>query len=159
MELGSGLGPNIAFLARRNPHVVFDGVDLSNKPLNRNTTPSNAFFIWWLPPLKSIWGRFVRHYLHHWALCYATDKSRVLHEARRKLRAGGLLIVFDGYQRGRVEPLNPSEGVMWGYIKEPCLWDDWACTSSWRLHAKEFSIIEVMTSLSAYCHLSSGLRV
>ena len=145
MELGSGLGPNIAFLARRNPHVVFDGVDLSNKPLNRNTTPSNAFFYF---------GDF--HHLSQFeddsydiiyiieALCYATDKSRVLHEARRKLRAGGLLIVFDGYQRGRVEPLNPSEGVMWGLISKSL-----ACETIERVQVvedymrKEFSIIEV----------------
>jgi len=119
MELGSGLGPNIAFLARRNPGVAFDGVDLSNKPLHRNKTPSNAFF--YLGDYHDL-SRFEDDsydiiYIIE-ALCYSIDKSRVLHEARRKLRKSGLLIVFDGYQRGRAEPLNPSEEVMWGLISK-----------------------------------------
>jgi ubiquinone/menaquinone biosynthesis C-methylase UbiE len=145
MELGSGLGPNIAFLARRNPNVVFDGVDLSNKPLNRNTTPPNAFFYFgdFLHLSQFEDDSYDIIYIIE-ALCYATDKSRVLHEARRKLRTGGLLIVFDGYQRNRVEPLNPSEGVMWGLISKSL-----ACETIEYVQVvedymrKEFSITEV----------------
>jgi ubiquinone/menaquinone biosynthesis C-methylase UbiE len=145
MELGSGLGPNIAFLARRNPHVVFDGVDLSNKPLHCNTTPSNAFFYL---------GDF--HNLSQFeddsydiifiieALCYSTDKSRVLHEARKKLRKDGLLIVFDGYQRDRAEPLSPSEEVMWGLISKSLACETIECVNVVEDYMrKEFSITDV----------------
>lgn len=145
MELGSGLGPNIAFLARRNPQVAFDGVDLSNKPLHRHTTQSNTCFY-----------RGDYHDLSQFeddsydiifvieALCYSTDKSQVLHEVRRKLRKGGLLIVFDGYQRGRAEPLSPSEAVMWGLISKSLACETIECVNvvedSMR---KEFSVSDV----------------
>ncbi|MGZ4879611.1 MAG: class I SAM-dependent methyltransferase [Halobacteriota archaeon] len=119
MELGSGLGPNIALLARRNPDVAFDGVDLSNKPLHRNTTMPNAFFYFGdYYDLSQFEDDSYDIIFIIEALCYSTDKPRVLHEARRKLKKGGILIIFDGYQRGRAEPLNPSEEVMWGLISK-----------------------------------------
>lgn len=50
LELAYGRGTNTAFLARRNPHITFDAVDISNKPLR-----SCAAFltIHMTPPLSS----------------------------------------------------------------------------------------------------------
>jgi len=44
LELAYGMGANMAFLARRNPSVMFDGVDLALKPLKRFTKISNINF-------------------------------------------------------------------------------------------------------------------
>ncbi|MFZ0926931.1 MAG: class I SAM-dependent methyltransferase, partial [Halobacteriota archaeon] len=44
LELGYGLGSNSAYLARRNPHVTFDAIDISNKPLRSFTTIPNLSF-------------------------------------------------------------------------------------------------------------------
>jgi ubiquinone/menaquinone biosynthesis C-methylase UbiE len=145
MELGSGLGPNIAFLARRNPHVSFDGVDLSNKPLHRNTTLSNAFF--YLGDYHNL-SQFEDDSYHIIfiieALCYSTDKLRVLHEARKKLKKGGLLIVFDGYQRDRAETLSPSEEVMWGLISKSLACETIECVNVVEDYMREeFSITDV----------------
>jgi arsenite methyltransferase len=117
LELGCGLGPNSAFLAARNPHVNFVGVDLSNKPLKRFTQ---------IPNLQFRCGDY--HDLSNFeddsydvvfvieALCYSTNKHQVLREVRRKLRKGGAFIIFDVYQSDRASPLNPSEEIMWELI-------------------------------------------
>ena len=143
MELGSGLGPNIAFLATRNPRVAFDGVDLSNKPLHRHAK---------LPNVRFCCGDY--HDLSQFednsydivfvieALCYSTDKSRVLREVRKKLRDDGLFIVIDGYQRDRAKPLSSSEEAMWGLIAKSL-----ACETIERVNVvedymrEEFSVV------------------
>jgi SAM-dependent methyltransferase len=143
LELGSGLGPNIAFLASRNPHVAFEGVDLSNKPLHRHTT---------LPNVRFCFGDY--HDLSQFednaydvifvieALCYSTEKLRVLREVRKKLRDDGLFIVIDGYQRDRAEPLSSCEELMWGLIAKSL-----ACETIERVNVvedymrKEFSVV------------------
>lgn len=143
MELGSGLGPNIAFLASRNPCVAFDGVDLSNKPLHRHATLPNVHFCFGdYHDLSQFEDNSYDVIFVIEALCYSTDKSRVLREVRKKLRDDGLFIVIDGYQRDRAEPLSSSEEVMWGLIAKSL-----ACEAIERVDVvedymrKDFSIV------------------
>ncbi len=143
MELGSGLGPNIAFLASRNPRVAFDGVDLSNKPLHRHAKLPNARFCFGdYHDLRQFEDNSYDIVFVIEALCYSTDKSRVLREVRKKLRDGGLFIVIDGYQRDRAKPLSSSEEAMWGLIAKSL-----ACETIERVDVvedymqKEFSVV------------------
>ena len=143
MELGSGLGPNIAFLATRNPRVAFDGVDLSNKPLHRHAKLPNARFCCGdYHDLSQFEDNSYDIVFVIEALCYSTDKSRVLREVRKKLRDGGLFIVIDGYQRDRAKPLSSSEEAMWGLIAKSL-----ACETIERVDVvedymqKEFSVV------------------
>jgi len=90
LELAYGLGANSAFLAKRNPEITFEGVDLSNKPLRRYTK---------IPNLHLQLGDY--HDLSAFednaydiafvieALCYSTNKLQVLREVKKKLRRGG----------------------------------------------------------------------
>jgi ubiquinone/menaquinone biosynthesis C-methylase UbiE len=117
LELGYGLGSNSAYLARRNPHVIFDAIDMSNKPLRSFRR---------IPNLHFSFGDY--HSLSQFeddsfdivfvieALCYSTQKLAVLREVRRKLRKGGFFIVFDPYTRNRTIPFNESEETMWKLI-------------------------------------------
>ncbi len=119
LELGYGTGINSAFLARRNPAVTFEAIDLSDKPLKRFTK---------MPNLRFNLGDY--HDLSRFddgvydvvfvieALCYSTDKPRVLREVKKKLRPGGLFIVIDAYQRDRATPLSQSEDVMWRLVSK-----------------------------------------
>jgi ubiquinone/menaquinone biosynthesis C-methylase UbiE len=143
MELGSGLGPNIAFLASRNPRVAFEGVDLSNKPLRRHATLPNARFCFGdYHDLSQFEDNSYDVIFVIEALCYSTDKPRVLREVRKKLRDGGLFIIIDGYQRDRAEPLSFSEEVMWRLIAKSL-----ACETIERVDVvenymrKEFSVV------------------
>ncbi len=119
LELAYGLGANSAFLARRNPLVTFEGVDLSNKPLRRYTK---------IPNLHLQLGDY--HGLSAFednaydvafvieSLCHSTNKMRVLREVKKKLRRGGVFIVMDGYKQHRDIPLSQSENIMWKLIEK-----------------------------------------
>lgn len=117
LELGCGLGPNSAFLAVRNPHVNFVGVDLSNKPLKRFTEiPNLRFYSGDYHDLSNFEDYSYDVVFVIEALCYSTNKQQVLSEVKKKLRKGGILIVFDVYQSDRASPLTRSEEVMWELI-------------------------------------------
>jgi ubiquinone/menaquinone biosynthesis C-methylase UbiE len=113
LELAYGWGANSAFLAKRNPEVTFEGIDLSLNPLKRFTKISNLRFqsgdYHDLSAFKddSYDIVFVIE-----ALCCSTNKSQVLREVKKKLRKGGLFIVIDAYRRERTRPLSHSEEVM-----------------------------------------------
>jgi arsenite methyltransferase len=117
LELGYGLGSNSAYLARHNPNVIFDAIDISNKPLRSFRRIPNVHFSF---------GDY--HDLGQFeddsydivfvieALCYSTQKLAVLREVKKKLRKGGFFIVFDPYTRNRSVPLSESEETMWKLI-------------------------------------------
>ena len=113
LELGCGLGANSAFLARRNPGVRFEAIDLSNKPLRGFSKISNLRF-----------HRGDYHDLSRFedaaydiafiveALCYSKNKLRVLREVKKKLKKNGLFICFDPYEPNRTRPLSESEDII-----------------------------------------------
>jgi len=92
LELGCGMGTNSAFLAKRNPGVIFKRVDLSHKPLRRYTK---------IPNLHSQLGDY--HDLSAFeddaydigfiidALCYSTDKLQAFHDLKRQLKRTSFL--------------------------------------------------------------------
>ncbi len=117
LELGYGTGVNSAFLAQRNPHVMFEAIDLSDKPLQRFTkVPNLSFYVGDYHDLSGLDDDKYNIIFVIEALCYSTDKARVLREVKRKLKKGGLFIVIDVYQRDRAVPLSKSEDVMWKLI-------------------------------------------
>ncbi len=113
LELGYGLGSNSAFLARRNPSVKFDAIDMSNKPLRSFSK---------IPNLRFHCGDY--HNLSRFedaaydvafmveTFCYPKNKLHVLREVKKKLRPNGLLIIFDGYYTNDAEPFSQSEDVL-----------------------------------------------
>jgi len=112
LELAYGLGANTAFLARRNPDVTFDGVDLLPKPLKRYAKIPNAHFqqgdFHDLSALED--DKYDIAFVVE-ALCYSDNKSHVLREVKKKLKRDGLFIVIDGYQKDRATPPSPSENI------------------------------------------------
>lgn len=149
LEIGCGLGPNSAFLARRNPDVVFDAVDLSNKPLRHFTK---------IPNLHFSTGDY--HDLGEFedsaydivfaieTLCYSTYKVQVLREVKKKLRRYGKFIVFDVYQSNRAAPLSPSEDVMWQLITKIVAAHKFERVGDVNKHMQEEYSIEVAKDLS-----------
>ncbi|MGB8310240.1 MAG: class I SAM-dependent methyltransferase [Halobacteriota archaeon] len=113
LELACGMGGNMAVLARRNPHVMFDGVDLALKPLKRFTkTPNVDFQLGDYHDLSAFKDSAYDIVFVIEALCYSTNKLQVLREVKKKLKRDGLFIVIDAYRRDRATPLSPSEKTM-----------------------------------------------
>ncbi len=113
LELGYGRGSNSAFLARRNPSVRFEAIDLSNKPLRGFSR---------IPNLRFHRGDY--HNLSRFedatydivfvieALCHSKDKLRVLREVKKKLKMNGLFIIFDGYYTNDAGSFSQSEDIL-----------------------------------------------
>ena len=113
LELAYGMGTNTAFLARRNPDVTFDGIDLALKPLKRYAKIPNAHFQQGdFHDLSAFEDDTYDVAFVIEALCYSTNKLHVFREVKKKLKRDGLFIIIDAYRRDRATPLSQSEDVM-----------------------------------------------
>ncbi|HYC19246.1 MAG TPA: class I SAM-dependent methyltransferase [Candidatus Bathyarchaeia archaeon] len=157
LELASGLGANTAFLARRNPNVMFEAIDISNKPLKRYTSLLNVHFRFCDYHDLSGLGTSYNLIFVIEALCCSTNKERVLREAKRKLEPGGKLIVFDGYKRRRIPPLTRSEERMWGLIEKSLSVDRIERLDDVEGYMEKEFLIEAAQDLSEYV-LPSTMR-
>lgn len=144
LELAYGLGANSAFLARRNPHIMFDAIDVSNKPLRRNTTSPNLRFRFCdYHNLSALPENFYDLVFVIESLCCSTDKLQVLREAKTRLRPGGLFIVIDGYRRERAGGFSSFEETMWALIEKGLSCDKIESIDDVESYVrKEFAIIE-----------------
>ena len=113
LELACGMGGNMAVLARRNPHVMFDGVDLALRPLKRYAKIPNTHFQQGdYHDLSALENDVYDIAFVVEALCYSTNKLQVLREVKKKLKRDGLFIIIDAYRRDRATALTPSEKTM-----------------------------------------------
>ena len=113
LELAYGSGANIASLARRNPDVTFEGIDLSLKPLKRFTKMPNVRFQFGdYHDLSALEDDAYDIVFIIEALCYSTNKLQVYREVKKKLKSDGLFIIIDAYRRDRATPLSQSEDIM-----------------------------------------------
>jgi ubiquinone/menaquinone biosynthesis C-methylase UbiE len=143
LELAYGMGGNMAFLARRNPRVMFDGVDLALKPLKRFTKIPNAHFqLGDYHDLSAFKDSAYDIVFVIEALCYSTYKLQVLREVKKKLKRDGLFIVIDGYRKYRTTP-SPSEETMWKLVERGWSLDKSECVKDVEGYMREeYSIAE-----------------
>jgi SAM-dependent methyltransferase len=144
LELAYGMGGNMAFLARRNPRVMFDGVDLAFWRSKRYAKIPNARFqIGDYHDLSAFEDDSYDIAFVVESLCYSTDKLHVLREVKKKLKRDGLLIVIDGYRKDLGAPLTPSESLMWELIESSWALDKFECVKDVEGYMREeYSIVE-----------------
>ncbi|MGZ4906805.1 MAG: class I SAM-dependent methyltransferase [Halobacteriota archaeon] len=151
LEIGCGLGPNSAFLARRNPDVAFEATDLSNEPLRRFTRISNLrFAVGDYHDLSEFKDNAYDIVFAIETLCYSTDKLLVLREVKKKLKPGGKFIVFDVYQGNRATPLDASEEVCLRLIERVVAAQKFERKSDVEEHMREEFSIAVAKDISQY---------
>ena len=143
LELAYGMGANTAFLARRNPDVTFDAVDLSHKPLKRYAKIPNAHYQSGdFHDLSALEDDAYDIAFVVEALCYSTNKSQVLREVKKKLKKDGLFIVIDGYQKERATPRSPSEDIALKLIAKGFACDKFECIKDVEGYMREeYSIV------------------
>ncbi len=102
LELATGRGANSFYLAQRFPAVKFCGLDISGGQLDyafkkarrvNNYHPEFGDY----HDLSRFENRSFDIVFVVEALCYSTDKDKVLAEVYRVLKKGGVFIIFDGY--------------------------------------------------------------
>ncbi|MGZ4906989.1 MAG: class I SAM-dependent methyltransferase [Halobacteriota archaeon] len=151
LELAYGFGSNIAFLAKRNPAVSFDGIDLSLNPLKRYAKIPNASFqIGDFHDLSAFEDNAYDIVFVIDALSHSTDKLQVLREVKKKLKKGGLFIIIDEYRTDRATPLSSSEEIMWKLIEASAAREKFECINDVEGDMRgEYSIAEA-SDLSQY---------
>ena len=151
LELAYGFGSNIAFLAKRNPAVNFDGIDLSLNPLKRYAKIPNASFqIGDFHDLSAFEDNTYDIVFVMDALSHSTDKLQVLREVKKKLKKGGFFIIIDEYRTDRATPLSSSEEIMWKLIEASAAREKFECIKDVEGYMLgEYSIAEA-SDLSQY---------
>ncbi len=151
LELAYGMGTNTAFLARRNPDVTFEGIDLSHKPLKRYAKIPNAHFqLGDYHDLSALEDDTYDIAFIIEALCYSTNKLQVLREVKKKLKRDGLFIVIDGYRKDRAAPLSPSESLMWELIWKGFVIHKLECIKDVESYMREEYSIASATDVTQY---------
>lgn len=104
LELATGRGANSVYLAKKYPLASFHGIDISKGQLdyafkkaknNVNYFPAFCDF----HDLSDFNNETFDIIFIIEALCHSTDKNKVLNEANRVLKKGGVFIIIDGYAK------------------------------------------------------------
>ena len=146
-----GWALTVPFLAKRNPEVTFDGIDLSLKPLKRFTK---------IPNLRFQFGDY--HDLSAFkddsydlafvieALCHSANKLQVLREVKKKLKRNGLFIVIDAYRTDCASPLSHSEDIMAQLIEKGFAVDKFECVKDIEGYMREEYSIATTQDVTQY---------
>lgn len=111
IELATGKGASLIYLARQFPERTFKGLDLPNGQLEpKESWPKNVSIQFGDYHDLSCYadGSADIIYIVE-ALCHARSKQQVLKEAFRVLRPGGKCIIFDGYSSKNPSQMAPVE--------------------------------------------------
>lgn len=110
LELATGKGATLKYLASKYPSTSFYGIDLPNGQLRAKSKLKNLQLDYGDYHDLSVYddSTFDVVYVVE-ALCHAHDKSKVIEEAHRVLRKGGLFIIIDGYFSDDASKLTEDE--------------------------------------------------
>ncbi|MGZ4864887.1 MAG: methyltransferase domain-containing protein [Halobacteriota archaeon] len=151
LEPGSGLGSNSAFLARRNPSVGFEAIDLSNKPLRSfSRIPNLSFHCGDYHDLSRFEDASFDLAFMVETLCHSKNKPRVLREVKKKLKTNGLLITFDAYYTNDTGPLTQPEDIMCQLVTKSLAVDRFERLDDVEGYMRQEYSIEVSKDISAY---------
>ena len=151
LEPGSGLGSNSAFLARRNPNVRFEAIDLSNKPLRSfSRIPNLSFHCGDYHDLSRFEDATYDIAFMVETLCHSRNKPRVLREVKKKLKTNGLLLIFDAYYTTDAWPLTHSEDIMCQLVTKGLAVDRFERLDDVEDYMRQEFSIAVSKDLSAY---------
>ena len=107
LEIGSGQGANLFYLACLNETCSFYGVDLY--PSIDKRLENVSLFTLDYHDLSSIPDQSVDLVYAIETLCYSTNKNQVFKEVNRILKKDGFFLIFDGYANKKREDLTDLE--------------------------------------------------
>lgn len=129
LELACGRGANSLYLAGRFPKTSFYGLDLPDGQLNyalkraekfANVHPAVGDYhdLSMFPAAKFDLVFVIE------ALCYSTNKAKVLHEIHRVLKKDGICIIADAYTKKPLDKLTTDELLAKRLIERGMLVED-----------------------------------
>lgn len=149
LELASGKGFNSVYLAKQNPGVRFEGIELTPKFLSSARKKAKN-----VPNLEFVRGSFERLPYPSDAfelgfvvesLCHASNMSLALSEASRVLKPGGHLVLFDGFRERSFEGLDPDLKTAADLVAAAMAVKEFQAISDWLNLARNagFEVLEV----------------
>lgn len=120
LELGAGNGSDSIYLAGQNREIKFEGLDLSKNSLNKNKRINYKQEIGDYHDLSKYKDESFDIVFVIEALCHSLNKKRVLYEVYKKLKKGGLFIIFDGYYKKPLTDMSKNEKLA-AYLTEKAM--------------------------------------
>lgn len=109
LELGSGQGANIVYLAEKHPDASFIGIDLYPKKLKKTAPKNIQIYQQDYSNLLFIESESIDVIYGIETLVHCSDKPKVLEEIKRILKKGGFLILYDYTLTKELEEFLPYE--------------------------------------------------
>ena len=111
LELGCGQGANMAYLAKRNPNVRFQGIDLYPSLDKRNRKYDISLIQGDYHDLSMIEDNSIDMVYALETLCYSQNKNQIFKEVNRVLKPNGLFIIYDAYLNKKRSELSEIEQI------------------------------------------------
>jgi ubiquinone/menaquinone biosynthesis C-methylase UbiE len=111
LELGSGQGANMAYLAKRHPDVKFTGIDLYPTLDKKNKKYDITLIQGDYHDLGMFEDSSFDMVYAVETLCYSQNKDQVFKEVNRVLKPDGLFIIYDAYLNKKRNELSEIEEV------------------------------------------------
>jgi len=109
LELGAGRGANSFYLSKNNPSVTCYAIDISTSPINKYKRENFVFNFANYHNLSIFQDDFFDIIFAVETICHSNSKEVVLREAYKKLKKGGVFIIFDGYLNNDKNLLNEEQ--------------------------------------------------
>jgi len=109
LELGAGRGANSFYLSKNNPSVTCYAIDVSTSPINKYKRENFVFNFADYHNLSIFQDDFFDIIFAVETICHSNSKEIVLREVYKKLRKGGIFIIFDGYLNNDKNLLNEEQ--------------------------------------------------
>ncbi len=122
LELGCGMGFNLSYLAKKNPHLEFTGIDITaqgiNRAKNENSGVDNlSFRVADFNDLEELDGHFDLIFGVE-TLCHGEHLQDIMSVCSNILSDKGLLVIFDGWNTGKAKSEDEENAyslLCWGF--------------------------------------------
>ncbi|MCH5166758.1 MAG: class I SAM-dependent methyltransferase [Erysipelotrichales bacterium] len=111
LELGSGQGANMAYLAKTHPNVNFTGIDLYPSLDKKNKKYNISLIEGDYHNLKQVESNSMDFVYAIETLCYSTNKNQIFKEVNRVLKKDGIFVIFDAYLAKERSELSEIEAI------------------------------------------------
>ena len=144
LELGAGRGANSFYLSNKNPSVNCYAIDLSTSPIKKYRNKNFIFNFADYHNLSIFEDNFFDIIFAIETMCHSNSKEIVLQEVYKKLKKGGIFIIYDGYLNKDKNLLNEEQKMASTLIEKGMAVDKFETLQSFneKIASVRFTVLE-----------------